>query len=86
MPGEVFPAPTDEGVGSARRFTNGSSARVMSALPPEADIRRTFGDVRFVPLADIMHRILSNAAEHDLVDPDSRERLLQTYGYTGFRR
>jgi hypothetical protein len=27
--------------------------RVMSALPPKADIGRTSGHVRFVPIADI---------------------------------
>jgi hypothetical protein len=29
----------------------------MSALPPKADIRRRFFNVRFVPIADIGHAI-----------------------------
>jgi hypothetical protein len=36
-------------------------ARVMSALPPKADIRVRRSDVRFVPKADILRRGKSHA-------------------------
>jgi hypothetical protein len=33
-----------------------AKVRLMSALPPKADIETQSRDVRFVPKADIMHR------------------------------
>ena len=40
-------------LGQKRTLAN---VRVMSALPPKADMDQQGRDVRFVPKADIMHR------------------------------
>src|SRR6516164_8636018 len=49
-----------------------AARRVMSALPPKADIDRHGCDVRFVPKAD-MHALRANSARRSNVSYGTRE-------------